>query len=158
MGYGVADVEGALEFRPFLGEVDAVQVNGAVRVELLVQDVDEVPGPAPEFLGDKSFGDNHFPLDFRQEAGRVLVHLRGEVEAFRLGEEQRLLGAGDGDIHEPALLFLAVLLVFSDGPEVRKDALGQADDEDVRELEALRLVDGHQLEGGDVLAVVVVRV
>ena len=56
------------------------------------------------------------------------------------------------------LLFLAVLLVFPDGPEVREHALGQADDEDIRELQALRLVDGHQLKGGDVPAVVVVRV
>ena len=158
MGDGVADVEGALEFRPFGGEVDAVDVDGQVRVEFLVQNVDEIPGAAPEFLGDNALDHNHFPLDLREEAGRVLVHFRGDVEPFGLGEEQRLLGAGDGDIHEPPLLFLAVLLVFADGAEVREDAFGKAGDEHVRELQALRLVDGHHLEGGDVLAVVVVGI
>ncbi|OQA46689.1 MAG: hypothetical protein BWY52_00620 [Chloroflexi bacterium ADurb.Bin325] len=78
------------------------------------------------------------------EEARRLVHLAAPVQhaAKRAQQIQPILCAGHRDIHEPALL-LHLVGVFH-APAVREDVLLQPDDEDDRELQPLRRVDGEQ--------------
>ena len=120
--------------------------------------MDQVLGTSPQLIRNHPFHYNHVFLDLRQEPGRILAHLSGYVVAFRFCQEQGLLCPCDSHIHQPALLFLSVLLVFTDSPHVREDSLAEAGDEDEREFQTLGLMDGHEPDGAAVLAVVGIRI
>ena len=92
--------------------------------------------------------------DLEQEPRRHrrLAHPPGRA-APGVRQEEPLLGAGDADVGEAALLLELLLVV--ERPAVREEALLQPGDEDDRELEALRRVERDQ---GDGVGVALVRV
>ena len=157
MGDAVSHLEGAVVLGPLLLEI-GIQPHRPVGVRLLVEDVGEVAGALPQLRWDDALGDDEVAADLRKETGRVLVGLGGDVVPFGFREEKRLLGPCDSHVHQPSLLLLAVFLTLADGSHIGEDALAEAGDEDIGELQPLGLVDGHQLEGGGVPPVVVVGV
>ena len=98
-------------------------------------------------------------ISFDEQRGR----LRGRRPAVRR-ERERLLRARHGDVQEAALLLgVEVLALDRLAQQLRREeaapalprrplVLEQLRDEDVRELEALRLVQRHEPHAGDVLA------
>ena len=96
--------------------------------------MDEILCASPQFFRDKPFCDNHFSLDLRQKSGWILVHLRREVVAFGLSQEQCFFCAGNRDIHKPSFLLFAILFPLSDSPEIRENAFAEACDENKRKL------------------------
>src|SRR5690606_19581584 len=76
-----------------------------------------------------------------EPAGLEPQHLAPLLRPHRVRQPQPLLGAGDPDVQQPALLVDAA---FLDAGLVRQRAVLDADDEDVAELQALRRVQAHQ--------------
>ena len=72
------------------------------------------------------------------------------VRTVRPGEVQPLLGPGDADVGQPALLLQ--LARVAERAQVREDAVLQAGQEDDRELQALGGVQRHQRDHAGVVA------
>ena len=90
-------------------------------------------------------------VDVEEKPARLGVFVVSvDAPALGVGEVESVLGPGDGDVGETALLgeFLGVVVA-----ETREGLFFEADDEDGVELQALGAVDGHE---GDSTAVVVV--
>ena len=95
-----------------------------------------------------------FLRDFGHEAGNPVCRCAAEDHALVGGGEiQLLLGAGEGDVAESALLLHLVRL--PDGADAREDRLLHANDEHRRKLQPLGAVHGHEHHGVRVRVVVV---
>jgi hypothetical protein len=94
-------------------------------------------GPPSPDLFDEVTGDL-----VEEPAGRVVLAGAEQHPTPGVGEVEPLLGPGDADIGEAALLFHLVGL--AEGPDVREDPVLQADAEHDRELESLGRVEGHE--------------
>ena len=81
----------------------------------------------------------------QEAAGLGLDQLAVALAPPGQGEGQRLAGAGDADVGEPALLLDGVLL---DAGAMGQQLLLHADQEDVGELQPLGGVQGHQVRRG----------
>ena len=80
------------------------------------------------------------------------------VIAFGLGQEQALFRSRGSNVHQAPFLLKGRPLTFPDASGVREYSVAQPDDEHVRELQSLALMDGHQLDFVGLLPVVGVRV
>ena len=74
---------------------------------------------SPEFFRHEALRDKHVPLDFRQKAGGIFVHLRRNVESFAFRQEQPLARVIATYINRR----LSSRSLYRDRPHVRRSLL-----------------------------------
>ena len=92
--------------------------------------------------------------NLHQEARGKFAALVGCAVALALGQNQFTLGARSRHIHQSAFLFLGSLQTLTNGAMAGENALVQPHHKHIGELQSLRLVNGHQLHGIFVVAIV----